>query len=361
MSDLPSLDVSEGEKDRSWRIWAAKEIQQRALLGHYLLDGLIARMTGETPSVRHAANQLSLPSTEAAFEARTANEWLTHLRSQDTVQCSFRTIIRSLFSPVDQNQMLRYNLSAFSLRVILEGLQSLVSDCDSEDVPMMGVPAKSELRGALAQIHESITISPSLSTSERLETLLRWHTICLDACRDSSLLCRSVCTRYGIHQSVCAGPDPPKPEADLMSWVYTPNGRQALLHAIAIQEIVEALPRGRAHVIHIPSSLFSCSTIYCVFSLGGLTTVNVPDVVHWQTALSSKYEGREIPGQPDSIAQAETKRYMRGEYGMGAMGATKNLLYELNSMQKLFRCLCSQWGVAFDMEDVLDQWIALCH
>lgn len=165
MSDLPSLDVSEGEKDRSWRIWAAKEIQQRALLGHYLLDGLIARMTGETPSVRHAANQLSLPSTEAAFEARTANEWLTHLRSQDTVQCSFRTIIRSLFSPVDQNQMLRYNLSAFSLRVILEGLQSLVSDCDSEDVPMMGVPAKSELRGALAQIHESITISPSLSTS----------------------------------------------------------------------------------------------------------------------------------------------------------------------------------------------------
>jgi hypothetical protein len=54
---------------------------------------------------------------------------------------------------------------------------------------------------------------------------------------------------------------------------------------------------------------------------------------------------------------------MRGEYSpvFGAQGATKNLLYELNSMQKLFRCLCSQWGIAYDMEDVMDQWIALCH
>jgi hypothetical protein len=42
-------------------------------------------------------------------------------------------------------------------------------------------------------------------------------------------------------------------------------------------------------------------------------------------------------------------------------GATRNLMYELNSMQKLFRCLTSQWGISIDMEVVMDQWIALCH
>jgi hypothetical protein len=30
-------------------------------------------------------------------------------------------------------------------------------------------------------------------------------------------------------------------------------------------------------------------------------------------------------------------------------------------MQKLFRCLSSQWGIAYDMEDIIDQWMSLCH
>lgn len=221
-----------------WRRWAAKEIQQRALLGHYLVDGLISRMSGEIPSVRHAANQLGLPSTEAAFEARTADEWITVMHSQDRhpTQYSFRKIISSLFNHQAAGQVpsMPPNLSAFSLRVILEGLQSLVSDCDSDDVALVGVPSKFELRRALAQIHEKISASPSLSEPERLEIFLRWHTICLDACKDSSLLCRSVCSRYGVAQHVCPGRDTKKPELDLVSWANTEDARRALLHAIAI-------------------------------------------------------------------------------------------------------------------------------
>lgn len=192
---------------------------------------------------------------------------------------------------------------------------------------------------------------------------LGWHTICLDSCKDSSLICKSVCSRYGIVQHVCGATEILKQDIDLINWTNTDNARKALLHAIAIQEIVEQLPRGRAHVIHIPGSLFAAATVYCVFSLCGLTTVNTPYLVDWPTALSTNYATCAIPGQPDTISQSETKRYMRGEYcvSSGTIGATKNLLYELNSMQKLFRCLCSQWGVAYDMEDVVDQWISLCH
>jgi hypothetical protein len=255
------------------------------------------------------------------------------------------------------------NLSAFSLRVILEGLQSLVSDCDGDDVALVGVPTKFELRKALAQIHEKISTTTSVSEPERLEIFLRWHTICLDACKDSSSLCKSVCSRYGVTQHVYPGGYAKKPELDLVSWANTEDARKALLHAIAIQEIVEQLPRGRAHVIHIPSSLFASATVYCVFSLAGLTTVNIPSSVDWQSVLSSGYELVPVLGSPDANGLTETRRYIRGEVSsmVGSVGTAENLLYELNSMQKLFRCLSSQWGIAYDMEDIIDQWMSLCH
>lgn len=161
---------------------------------------------------------------------------------------------------------------------------------------------------------------------------------------------------------------------DMVSWANTEDARRALVHAIAIQEIVEQLPRGRAHVIHIPSSLFASATVYCVFSLAGQTMVGLPGTVDWMSVLSTGYENlgvgvRNGMGVGEESDVVETRKYIRGEFlggGVGGRkggreGASKNLLYELNSMQKLFRCLSSQWGIAFDMEDVIDQWISLCH
>jgi len=362
LANLPVLDASDEEKDRSWRAWAAKEIQQRALLGHYVVDGLISRMSGEAPSVRHSANQLGLPSSEAAFDARTADQWIVQMKCRETAPLSFRKIITSLFSPLGQCHTMNYDFSAFAIRVILEGLQSFLADCESDET-LIGVPSKLELRRALVQVYQGIKSNISISEPERLELFLRWHTICLDACKDSSILCRSVCSRYGVSQHVCGGPEHSKVDVDLVSWANTEDGRRALLHAIAIQEIVEQLPRGRAHVIHIPGSLFASSTVYCVFSLAGQTTVNIPSIVDWPSVLSSGYESSEaIPAASSNIA--ETRKYIRGEYAVilgSQLAETKNLLYELNSMQKLFRCLSSQWGISYDMEPVIDQWIALCH
>lgn len=331
-------------------------------------------MSGEVPSVRHAANQLCLPSTEAAFEARTADIWLIVMHAQAQAlptqqqQPSFRKIISSLFLPVPPVQSLIHtSCSAFSLRVVLEGLQSLVPDCNSAENDefnvLLGVPTKVTLRAALAQMHTSITHA-EISEPERLELLLRWHTICLDLCKDSSLLCRAVCSRYNIKQHVCDFPQSMacQPDLDLVSWAQTEDARRALLHAVAIQEIIEQLPRGRAHVIHIPSSLFASATMYVVFALAGQPTVNLPEVVDWLSVLREGYEGLRVGGDNTRAGTTETKRYLRGEVDIGTgRGERRNLLYELNSMQKLFKCLCSQWGVAFDMEEVVDQWISLCH
>ena len=367
---IPSHDAPESEKDQKWRTWVSREIQQRALLAHFMLDGLISQMSGEPTSVRHATNQLSLPSSEAAFEAATADEWISIMHSQSSTKTtSFKNILRQLFRPTIEPLWINQNLSAFSYKVILEGLQSLISDDDTEETAV-GVPTRSEVRGALSQVYEGIMMNSSLSTADRFETLSRWHSICLDTIIDSSLLCRNICSRYEIVQHIWPNSQPPKHTLDLVTWATTPAARSALLHAMAIQEIVEQLPRGRAHAIHMPSSLFSVATVYAVFALAGQPALRIPCTVVWQDVISNisqtsstSYLSLSDLSHPSStpISETDTSRYIRGEVLRGSRGTSRNLLYELNSIQKLFRCLYAQWGVAFDMENVVEQWIGLCH
>lgn len=362
MENLPSAGAPVAQKEHQWRIWAAREIQQRALLAYYVLDGLVSHISGDGASARHVANPLSLPSDEATFDANTADEWLAHMRSQKHDQSSFRMVFRSLFPPVGSFRPLDYQLSAFALRVVLEGVQSLVSDCDDKDLAV-GVPGRSDVRRALAQVHETISMSIHFSAAERLEILLRWHTVCLDTMVNSTVICRHVCSRYNIPQHVSGGTRTVQPGFDLVKWANTDDARRAVLHAVAIQDIVEQLPRGRAHVVHMPSSLFAASTIYVVFSLAGVSTVNLPRTIVWRDALLSHSDlhlGHEDIRPPSG---SDTKRFVESEHNglPPAGGAVRNLLYEMNSMQKLFRCLSSQWGIAHDMEDIVAQWINLCH
>ncbi|KAE8388312.1 C2H2 type zinc finger domain protein [Aspergillus alliaceus] len=360
---LPFPNASMEEKEQKWRTWAAREIQQRALLAYHIHDGLVAQMSGDGTSTRHVANPLSLPSSEAAFDASSADEWLVHMNSQRPDQPSFRLVFRSLFPPVSSFRPLDYQLSAFALRVVLEGLQSLVSDSDEDDLVAVGVPSRSDVKRALAQVHETVSMSIHLSSPERLEVLLRWHTICLDTMINSTVLGRYVCTRYDIAQHVSGGSRTVKPGFDMTKWVNTSDARRALLHAIAIQDIIEQLPRGRAHVIHMPSSLFAAATIYVVFSLAGIATINLPHTIVWQDALLSHADLNLGCDNIRSSAGSETRRFVEeGQtYSPPGLGAVRNLLYEMNSMQKLFRCLISQWGIAHDMEEIINHWITLCH
>ncbi|KAJ6116010.1 hypothetical protein N7523_006427 [Penicillium sp. IBT 18751x] len=363
MENLPSTDAPAAEKEHQWRIWSAREIQQRALLAYYVLDGLVAQMSGDGASARHVSNPLSLSSSEAAFDASSADEWLVNMHSQKPDQSSFRVVFRSLFPPVGSFRALDYQFSAFSLRVVLEGLQSLISDCDDHGLTV-GVPGRSDVRRALAQVHETISMSIHFSAAERLEILLRWHTVCLDTMINSTVLSRHVCSRYNIPQHVSGGSRAVELGFDLLEWASTEDARRAVLHAVAIQDIVEQLPRGRAHVIHMPSSLFAAATIYVVFSLAGTATVNLPRTIVWQDALLSHSDlhlGHDDIRPPPS---SDTRRFVEKEEGISSNspgGAVRNLLYELNSMQKLFRCLSSQWGIAWDMEGIVAEWIQLCH
>lgn len=64
LESLPFPDSSSAEREHQWRVWAAREIQQRALLAYHILDGLVAQMSGDGASARHVANPLNLPTAK---------------------------------------------------------------------------------------------------------------------------------------------------------------------------------------------------------------------------------------------------------------------------------------------------------
>lgn len=369
MENLPQPNASNAEKDHQWRSWVAGEIQQRALLAHYMLDGLIAQMSGKATTIRHASNQLTLLDNDAAFAAGNADEWLSLLQRPLSTEPTFRNIFHLLFSPLNDRRWLSYSYSAFSLRVILEGVQSLLSDCDENGEGAVGLPSKNDIRRTLARLYEIISQSMSLTPAEKLETLLRWHVISLDAVANTSLLGKSICRRYNVEQHIWANVKGIRPGPDLTTWANTPDARRAMLHAVAIQDAVEQLPRGRAHAIHFPSSLFAGATIYTLFLLAGTATVRLPGTVEWADVVYPANDPcvalAELAG---TVFSSDTSRYIRGEPISNDLGTVmsggvthRNLLYEFNSIQKLFGCLKTQWGIAADMESVVDHWIALCH
>ena len=350
---LPS-NATEAEKDRQWRLWVGEEIQHRALLAHYVVDGLIAQMTGEPTSVRHAANQLGLPNdstNDAAFEANTADEWIhaLQLESQKSPRTSVRSVLHSLFSPGPTTAI--FNFSAFSLRVVLEGIQSILSECDGDSDGIVGVLSRSEVRSALSHIHVSIIQSTHMSPADRLETLSRWHATCIDAILDPSSLCKGICSQWKVEQYVW-----PTNKAQVLKYneaccAKSEDARRALLHAVAIQDIIETLPRGRAHAIHMPSSLFAAATIYAVFALTGLAVVELVNDADWRLVMNET--------GADEFFMCDTQRYIRGD--RSGFGPVRNMVYELNSIHKLMGYLKTQWGIAHDMENVIEQWVSLCH
>jgi hypothetical protein len=41
MKDFPASSASKAEKEHKWKLWVSREIQQRAMLAHYMLDAVV--------------------------------------------------------------------------------------------------------------------------------------------------------------------------------------------------------------------------------------------------------------------------------------------------------------------------------
>lgn len=367
---LPSLNDTEETKNQFWRKAVAKDVGRRALLAHYALDGLVTRMTGSQTSGRQMPKKIAWPMPDNVFAAETADDFILMLQvTEQPSNATMRSTFRQLMSPMDLVALSDQTSSAFCLTVLLEQIQSNVLgfDDDTEEQPDQRSMTQSiEANCALKRLRRMIVESVHLSTVERQEALLRWHAVSLEHIVSTANLSYQLCQAHDIQHNLSPQRRRRMPlgVADLSNWPRTSDARRALLHAIAIQELIEDLPRGRAHAIHMPSALFAAATICATFCLGGVTNVNLPKLVAWDdvVSLAERDDAAAIIRQPSQsltdTASSGTRRFIRGEFDPStfAFGAYRNLPYEFNSIMKLFRCLATQWGVAAPMECIILQW-----
>ena len=344
----PSLDMPEEEKNAIWRSWAATEVQRRAVLGHYILDGLISQVSGSPASARHLINSIGTTCSDAAFAAKTADDWIIEI----TRSAQGRLAISEAFTHIFALSyvILPLNISQFSIYVIIEGLQSLVADLHETSGPVVGSISKSQIIQALLNIH-SANIKPLSAPSDihQIPILIRWHCICIEVAAPSISLYRWLCNRYQIPQTLGGVHAKGHVNIDLLAWVRQADSLRAVLHAISIIRLLDNLPLNQVYTMHIPTAVFASAMVMSTICLLKSSMIQVPDRYTWQDVWihhSSSQDPRE--------QGIEEFLQILNPAAHDAM-TTINLLDEMNSLQMILRTIISRWGVSAQMCEIVER------
>ncbi|KAI5194256.1 C2H2 type zinc finger domain protein [Aureobasidium subglaciale] len=347
-SDVPTISSSSALKRRKWEAWAAQETRHRALLGHYILDGLISQFSGLPTSDRHVTNAMILPSSGIAYEALSADGWIQAMEQNPQSSMTFRQIYLDLF---DSNIGFNYELSYFSVRVVLEGLQSLISDHRQAQGDFVGAKDLRAIDGALWRLLDTQIEGPVHSSHEKLDLLIRWHAICIERCVNTNILARHLCESYTIEQDLynnksCS-------DFDTLAWAETIEARRAILHASAIADLVMNLSLRRVPSIHIPFAVATSSSIFLAMLSCGYTGAGVPSVIHWRSVCLYDTNTR-----VDLAASRPVDIFLDLSHNIwNPATSSRNFLYNLNSLQAVLGSLSLTWGIAKEMNVLIHRLI----
>lgn len=351
----PSFDNFEPDTiEHKWRVWAARETQLRALLGHYILDGQISEYSGSPTCQRHTSHSLPIPSDDWTFGAQDASTWVEAIMTQRPPSLHFASMFNSIFSENVHVMHLGTRLSLFTASVVSEGLKSMVAENPKPGAKVVGMPSRLDISRALGRLHSFVMQSASMSAVEKKVALLRWHTISLDAAVDSSWLCRNLCGQYNVEQRISGGPK--QPGLDLQSWIRSPRARLGLLHASCTHQILRELPMTQLQTIHVSGAVFSAAVVYCAFLLGGVSTIAIPEVSNWESVMMMDVDapvqstGNELDG--------DLRHYLNGTFS--SLQKNKNILYDINLFSTSLRGLVDLWGVSKHMHRVVEQLSTSC-
>lgn len=345
LQQIPRAEAPESEKTGAWMKWAAVEVQRRAILGHYIIDGLISQTSGSPASARHLINSLTGACSNDAFPAKTAVQWIVEMERSTPTGKPFNEIFVSIFSSdYDANSL---HLSSFSVSVVLEGIQSLIADIRETSGPVVGSVSKQQVTQALINIHENNLSGRELTNDIAL--LLRWHTICLELSAPSVLLYRALCRTHGIPESLTDQATKANYENEtfhLGQWSRSANAMRGVLHATAISKLLHHIVLKQAHAPHIPASIFASAITIGGYCLANGKVANLPVDFTWRAAWHAVLsENTSCPRQSTEAAQFQQTFWDSSR--------PVHLLIELNSLLIGLRTIASRWSISFYLDCVV--------
>jgi hypothetical protein len=350
---IPSATASSAELADAWRKWASWETQLRALLTHYILDGVIAQFSANPSCARHAANTLPIPASVTAFEAVTAEEWVKEMGQSSHVGMPFWEFISALFHG-DQT-IISQPISEFGMRVVLECLQSLtLEEADIGD-STIGTPSSHEICVAMLRLHRWQV----KQSSNAAELLLRWHCIFLSMTVNTRALCDQLCSDYDVSEKLFRPRTSQlsRREFNLRSWTETEDARRALLHAFAIRDIVQNLPLGRSHAIHIPFAIFMAGTIQAAFMADNTLELTVPSVIDWEVVWLNRDSTIMQVVPICDTSSTETQQFLSKTFSPENRRLhSRKMSLEIHNLRMQLKSISSSWGICRQMNRIMEQW-----
>ncbi|KAK0388749.1 hypothetical protein NLU13_4992 [Sarocladium strictum] len=365
LSTLDNPVESPGREDlsHSWKVWAAREVHRRGLLGYYILDGHLTYLSGQSQCIVHANSPLALSASPVVFEAQSAEEWYAALAEEPKGGSSFREVYASLFSlgenAPDPNDPLRHVRAPLDAGVILECLHVLVREqrASQKQGSIINVPPSAQrIRRALVRVHGMIIDTWPFSHIQRLQLMLRWHFVCMDSLCDSIELLDQICRHLQIQQRIFRSRESPLDLTRAMAWTReSPDAKGALLHAIAMQDIMSQLPLSCTQGFWMPVPTFAISVIYSLFRFNGTSSISIPANIDWTSTLLDRVADTRYGNEGESPECRRTRSFLAPDEGAltYARGPARNLPFDMKQLQSTLHSLAVQWGVSSEMEDIV--------
>lgn len=334
------------ETSRRWRIWAEEEVQRRAVLWHYVLDGLISQSSGLPNGIRHTINDIALPCSDAAFEAGTAEDWLSLIahESQST-STTCRELLLQLFALEAPPPQALW--SHTSIPVVMEALQSLITETREAGGPSVGLPSRSDISQALWRLFDSQIKHELQATVSALDLSIRWHVICIGLCADpvsllQDLRCREAAKQDHHSGNTMMSHDTPS----LTEWQRSHLARRALLHATAVIQLMQRLPLGNMDALHIPLSLNILGTIVLAAdSIDGTSKIRLPETICWKSVC-------DLNSNVQDSCTPTTFFIHHGSVPPNCRTRTQNYTVLLNALHSIRASRTSTWGITGGLESV---------
>ncbi|RAO68402.1 uncharacterized protein BHQ10_004414 [Talaromyces amestolkiae] len=319
-------------KTHYWKLWVGKESQLRILLGLYIIDGVVSQYSGNGfgtpwPSI----STLPLPASDAAFNATSPDKWLLSIGDIDRQRRtdSLNDLCYRFFAPQNRDHddqftiILEQELELFNTKIALETMYCLATASNRTERPPVGIPSKLDVSRALS--------------------LLRWHSICLDTIKSTANGARRMCYQFGLTQHIFGGLTRQETGINPHRWIQGPNARKCV-----------------AQDVYLPGGLFAAATTYSSFALASTLKIAIPSSVDWDVVLLSGFDGYSLPST-GAVGVTESARgtamFIQGVLSpLDGECEVHNLLYDLTSIKTLLRAMSVHWGVAREMEEVIDAW-----
>lgn len=309
-----------------WRAWAASETQLRALLAHYILDGHMTQVSGESVCVRHSINPLPMPVIDSVFDAPDPHTWQAAMAASKPVHTTFREYILDLFRG-ERLSCATPLLSETSIFVVLECFQSFASERQEAGGDAIGLPSQREVTDAMTNFYRSQIMMQS--PQEQNDQALRWHSILgFSVCTNIRNVCHQLCEVAGTPHPFFPPRKHGAPVArleDILQRVNGQEGRMALLHSFAICDRISNLRLGYASGIHVPFAAFYAAVTMLAFLSTGSTIITAPVEVDW----AGSAEDDETHGSPYGSQQPSS--FVNGV--SVDQGVVRNLQVEVHGLR----------------------------